>query len=141
MSLQEELKLLQEKSAKYDNLIKKYVEHAQKFNKAAELLAEASAILEDLSREIDPYVKKKEDGAVVVRTKKREMEEYSLDLYAKMQQGTHISVELVENLYGLEYTKAYSIVAKLVRDYPKILKRKEGTQVFYYLQHDVKVEG
>jgi len=56
-SIQDTIRILEQKAIKYENLKGRYIEQAKVVQKASELLVEAGKMLNDLAKEIDPLVK------------------------------------------------------------------------------------
>jgi len=124
-NIMKELSELQKKAVKYDNLKGKYVEHGEK-------LRQAITILTELAKEIDPVA--------YIGTNQRQrsginFQEYVREFYEKMLGGVHISSNLISQTYPELDAKQVAYIMKSISDKGgnKILKRRDGRTVFYYV--------
>lgn len=123
-----EVELLQRKSSKYDDLMKRSQEFATKLSKAAELINEVAT-------ELDP--------ARMISTKERRginYNEIAAEVYEKMQKGTEITTDLLTNTYGWDKNHIVYLFNKL-RGMPNVDERTEGKRVIIYCRNDFKIKG
>lgn len=116
---------LRRKSSKYDSLMSRSREFADKLKQAAELLQE-------VAKELDPVS--------AIKTNERSNINYTEivnELYEKMQAGVNVSTDLIINAYQIPQANASYILNKL-KSMPNVDTRREGNRVYVYCRIDYK---
>lgn len=107
---------LSEKANKYENMRQRYVEHARKIKEAVD-------ILNDVMKEIDPFM------TVHTRTGCNiNYSEMIAELKDKMINGTVIDAELINNTYNLGERKSWYLLRKLSTE-KNVIKRNAGKKI------------
>jgi enoyl-[acyl-carrier-protein] reductase (NADH) len=120
----EELKRIQEKANKYENVKQRYVEFGDKLKKIIDALTE-------IRTEISPIIK-----GIGNSNKRGSHGEIMNELYEKMLSGTEVSTALIQASYGLDKRLTMYIYCKLSA-MKNVLKRRDGKKRYLYIQKNI----
>jgi len=118
----EELKRIQEKANKYENVKQRYVEFGNKLQKAIDILTE-------IRSEISPIITLSEQHRRGRHT------EVINEFYEKMLVGTEITTAMISAI-GIEKRDILYIYSKLSK-MKNVLTRRDGKKRFLYIQKTV----
>jgi uncharacterized coiled-coil DUF342 family protein len=126
-SILSEIEELTKTKAKYDNMKTKYLDIAKK-------LQEARSIIDDAINELDPYLKN-----ISRETRKRGLFVDAVsELQEKLQQGTEISLELIQHTYPDFTIEQHRWIFNLVSKTLGVKKRKEGRTAYLFYPKEWK---
>jgi type I restriction-modification system DNA methylase subunit len=123
-----EFATIRSKAIKYDGMSKRYVEIAAKLKKIGEQLNE-------ISKEIDPFlnIKKAEEGMPAI---KGSFMDIGKELYEKLITGTEISRKFIETVYPGYTNEQYGYLLQMIGKMPNVSKRREGMFIYLYAKKD-----
>lgn len=126
-NLIQQMKILQDKANRYDNIQKNNVEWAKRLKSVSEELTQLMA-------EMDPYS--------TVSTRERSninFDEKVAEFYDKLIHGAEITSHLIKSTYPELNTLQVGYILRLMRErYPSTIKsRKEGVSVILYAGKEI----
>lgn len=116
-----------------------YIAIAQNLAKQMQIIFDACKAIETISKEIDPA------RALLIPTHGRkpstpreEIKEMVDTIYQKMQEGVHVTNDLLENMYpnyfaGTSKSGLFSMFKKRLEKLPKVQRRMDGNKVILYI--------
>lgn len=123
-----QLELLQKKSNKYDDLMKRSGEFASKLRSAMKLIQEVLG-------ELDPA------GSIMTRERSGiNYEEIAAEYYEKMQAGLEVGADLISRTYpDWNYSKVQAIMHH-IRRLPDVEERKEKKKLYLFCKKEWRIQ-